>query len=334
MKAEGQAHGNEQQASRDRRVAFGLSQRSGDQRRSGADLPDHQLPVPRHAARGQPVRPGRDRQHLHPHHEPDQRRAGDSASPRSRAASPRWRWARARRRRCSPSRTSATPATTSSPRPTSMAAPGTCSPTRMKSMGIECRFVDPADPENFRRATDAKTRCYYAETLPNPKLDRVPDRRGGEDRPRARRAADHGQHGGAGALPAARPWRGDRDALDHQVYRRPRHLDRRHPGRWRQLRLGEAQRPLPDAEHARPELPRRGVDAGGQADGADRLHHQGTGDPAARHRRADEPVQRLHVHPGAGDPAAAHARALRQRQRRGQASRQAPQDHQGDPSHA
>ena len=40
----------------------------------------------------------------------------------------------------------------------------------MKSMGIECRFVDPADPENFRRATDAKTRCYYAETLPNPKL--------------------------------------------------------------------------------------------------------------------------------------------------------------------
>jgi len=32
------------------------------------------------------------------------------------------------------------------------------------------RFVDPADPENFRRATDARTRAYYAETLPNPKL--------------------------------------------------------------------------------------------------------------------------------------------------------------------
>jgi O-acetylhomoserine (thiol)-lyase len=41
-------------------------------------------------------------------------------------------------------------------------------------MGIECRFVDPADPENFRRATDAKTRCYYAETLPNPKLTVFP----------------------------------------------------------------------------------------------------------------------------------------------------------------
>jgi O-acetylhomoserine (thiol)-lyase len=37
------------------------------------------------------------------------------------------------------------------------------------TMGIECRFVDPAEPENFRRA-DAKTRCYYGETLPNPKL--------------------------------------------------------------------------------------------------------------------------------------------------------------------
>jgi O-acetylhomoserine (thiol)-lyase len=40
----------------------------------------------------------------------------------------------------------------------------------MSTMGIECRFVDPADPETFRRATDARTRCYYGETLPNPKL--------------------------------------------------------------------------------------------------------------------------------------------------------------------
>jgi O-acetylhomoserine (thiol)-lyase len=40
--------------------------------------------------------------------------------------------------------------------------------------GIEVRFVDPADPENFRRATDGKTRAYYAETLPNPKLTVFP----------------------------------------------------------------------------------------------------------------------------------------------------------------
>ena len=44
----------------------------------------------------------------------------------------------------------------------------------MKTMGIEVRFVDPSDPENFRRATDSRTRCYYGETLPNPKLEVFP----------------------------------------------------------------------------------------------------------------------------------------------------------------
>ena len=40
----------------------------------------------------------------------------------------------------------------------------------MKAQGIEARFVDPTDPEGFARATDDRTRAYYAETLPNPKL--------------------------------------------------------------------------------------------------------------------------------------------------------------------
>jgi O-acetylhomoserine (thiol)-lyase len=40
----------------------------------------------------------------------------------------------------------------------------------LKDQGIEVRFVDPADPEAFARATDDRTRAYYAETLPNPKL--------------------------------------------------------------------------------------------------------------------------------------------------------------------
>jgi O-acetylhomoserine (thiol)-lyase len=44
----------------------------------------------------------------------------------------------------------------------------------LKQQGIEVRFVDPADPENFRKATDARTRAYYAETLPNPKLTVFP----------------------------------------------------------------------------------------------------------------------------------------------------------------
>ena len=40
----------------------------------------------------------------------------------------------------------------------------------LRDQGIEVRFVDPADPEAFARATDDRTRAYYAETLPNPKL--------------------------------------------------------------------------------------------------------------------------------------------------------------------
>jgi O-acetylhomoserine (thiol)-lyase len=40
----------------------------------------------------------------------------------------------------------------------------------LKDLGIEGRFVDPTDPEAFARATDDRTRAYYAETLPNPKL--------------------------------------------------------------------------------------------------------------------------------------------------------------------
>ena len=40
----------------------------------------------------------------------------------------------------------------------------------LKDLGIEVRFVDPADPQAFRRATDDRTRAYYAEALPNPKL--------------------------------------------------------------------------------------------------------------------------------------------------------------------
>lgn len=44
----------------------------------------------------------------------------------------------------------------------------------LKQFGIECRFVDPADPEAFVKATDERTRCWYAETLPNPKLEAFP----------------------------------------------------------------------------------------------------------------------------------------------------------------
>jgi O-acetylhomoserine (thiol)-lyase len=39
-----------------------------------------------------------------------------------------------------------------------------------RQLGIEARFVDPEDPAAFVRATDSRTRCWFGETLPNPKL--------------------------------------------------------------------------------------------------------------------------------------------------------------------
>ena len=44
----------------------------------------------------------------------------------------------------------------------------------LKDFGVEVRYADPANPESFQAATDDRTRCYYAETLPNPKLNVFP----------------------------------------------------------------------------------------------------------------------------------------------------------------
>ncbi|NIO16683.1 MAG: bifunctional O-acetylhomoserine aminocarboxypropyltransferase/cysteine synthase [Deltaproteobacteria bacterium] len=44
----------------------------------------------------------------------------------------------------------------------------------LKKMGIETIFVDPSDPENFRKALTPKMRLIFAESIGNPKLD-TPD---------------------------------------------------------------------------------------------------------------------------------------------------------------
>ena len=44
----------------------------------------------------------------------------------------------------------------------------------LKDQGIEVRFVDPSEPNNFLKATDINTRAYFGETLPNPKLNIFP----------------------------------------------------------------------------------------------------------------------------------------------------------------
>ena len=44
----------------------------------------------------------------------------------------------------------------------------------LAQFGIEVRFVRQDDPENFVRATDDKTRAWFGETLPNPRLEVFP----------------------------------------------------------------------------------------------------------------------------------------------------------------
>jgi len=38
-----------------------------------------------------------------------------------------------------------------------------------RKLGFQVRFVDPDDPENFRRAITPKTKCLYGETISNPR---------------------------------------------------------------------------------------------------------------------------------------------------------------------
>src|ERR671935_1121081 len=42
-----------------------------------------------------------------------------------------------------------------------------------RRLGIQTAFVDPDDPENFRRAISPRTRVLYAETIGNPRMNVV-----------------------------------------------------------------------------------------------------------------------------------------------------------------
>ena len=43
-----------------------------------------------------------------------------------------------------------------------------------KQFGIEVRFADPEKPETFGELVDEKTRAFFGETVPNPKLKVFP----------------------------------------------------------------------------------------------------------------------------------------------------------------
>ena len=64
----------------------------------------------------------------------------------------------------------------------------------MKDQGIEVRFVDPDDPENFRQGDRRPHPRLLRRDAAQPEADRLPDRGSGGDRPPARHSAHHGQH--------------------------------------------------------------------------------------------------------------------------------------------
>ena len=179
----------------------------------------------------------------------------------------------------------------------------------LKQFGVEVRFVDPLDPENFRRATDARTKAYYAETLPNPKLNVFPIKGSRRHRPFAWRAAHRRQHGGAANRTAVRARRGRRRLFGDEIHRRPRHFDRRADHRWRQLPVGGPRRAFPAAHPAGRGLSRRDLDRSRQAAGTHRLCPAGAREAAARPRRGAVADQLVPVAARPGDAAVAAARS-------------------------
>ncbi len=238
------------------RTARRMARRSHDRRRRAADLPDHLLPVPGPPATPRGCSPCRNWGTSTRASATPRRMSWSNASRRWMAGPPRSPSPRARRPRPSPCRTWHGWATTSSPPPISMAAHGNLFANTLKDQGIEVRFVDPGDPEAFRRATDDRTPGLLCGDPAQPQADCVPHRRGRRHRARAGHPADHGTT--PPARSSAGRWTMGRrsSSIRPPIYRRPRDLDRRDDRRRRQFRLGSPPRPPAAAEHAGPELPR------------------------------------------------------------------------------
>ena len=182
----------------------------------------------------------------------------------------------------------------------------------LKDQGLEVRFVDPADPHAFANATDTRTRAYYAETLPNPKLRLFP----------IEEVASIGRKQGiplimdntAAPLAGApvRAWRRGGNVFHHEISRRPRHQHRRRAHRWGEFRLVSLARAPAFAQHSRPQLSRRRLGRSGQTSGPHRLYHPRPRRASARPRRGTVPLQCVPAHPGHRNIASPHRPAQRE----------------------
>ena len=111
-----------------------------------------------------------------------------------------------------------------------------------RKFGINTTFVDPDDPENFRKAITPKTKLLYAETLGNPLINVL------DIEAVAAIANEAGvplvidnTFAIALPVPADQVRRRHRGAFGHQVHRRPRHHHGRRDRRVGQVSLGQRQ---------------------------------------------------------------------------------------------
>ena len=271
----------------------------------------------RHAARRQPVRAEGARQHLHPHHEPDHRRAGAAPRRARRRRRRRWRWARARRRRCSRSRTSAHAGDNIVSSTDLYGGTWNLFANTLKDDGHRGALRRSGRPRGFPPRDRRARRALLRRDAAQPEAQVFPIAEVADDRPRARRAADHGQHR------LRRCCAGRSSTARRSSSIRPPSISAamapRSAACWSTAATSTG-RSTADA------LPRCSTQPDPSYHGAVWTQAVKPLGPIAYIIKArvtllrdlgacDEPVQRLPVHPGAGDLAAAHARALPQRQR-------------------
>ena len=285
------------------------------------DLPDHELRVPRHRPRGQPVRSGRDGQHLHADHEPDAGRA------RAAHREPRRGCRRARRGQWAGRRDDGHPQPRRGRRPHRVER----QPLRRHLQPLPLQPAEARRHGRLRRGSRRPRRLAQAHQGEHegalrgdhrqPEGRRARHRRRGRCRARSGHPAHRRQHARhALPVPATGARGRHRGALADEVHRRPRHIDRRDHRRRRHVRLGRV-RQVPGFDGTGSELPRPEVLGSRRQH---RLHHQGPRAAAARLRRGHRAVQLVPAHPGRRDAQRAHGSALLERPCGCRVAREAP----------
>ena len=284
--------------------------RPGDERPRRPDLRHDELRLRRRGARRPAVRAPGVRQHLHPDHEPDDRRlraAGRRARGWRRGRSA-WRPGRRPRR----SRSSTWPAPGDNIVSSSSLYGGTYNlfTHTLPKIGITTTYVDGSDPSAFGRAINERTKAVFLELIGNPRLD-VHDLASIADVAHARGVpvivdntfapllAQPIKHGADIVIHSATKWIGGHGTAIGGVVVDGGTFD------WAASRAVQA-----GLRRPRPVLPRDQLHGRVRQPG---VHPQAARPGPARHRGRAQPVQRVPLPAGPRDPAAAHHPPQRER---------------------